>query len=614
MGSIVGYVGRRYSWQVIRDALVRLECRGYDATGFACIDEREKQIVALHALGPINNLVQQVARRSSDGFVGIGQSHWMTKEPCVSVNINPQQDSSRQYAVVCSGSIRNYHQIRAYLEAQGIIFNSTSDAELLVNAITHELRKITSLPTVLSTVCKQLHGAYTALIISNNFPHQLFLIRNHLPLCIGVGDDEYIVASEALAFAERTRTALFLPNESYAIINTDTVSIYSFEGKPIACTPEQCEITHSSKGGFESFMLKEIYEQRQALHSVIAFYKTLHMHDNLWSSAGLLKTEIQQLRSLTIFGCGTSWHAARIGQFFFEKIAQIPTNVPLASELRYMPFFAQEKNLYIAISQSGETADVLEAVRMINALNLPTLAISNVTSSSLVREASGFLLLRAGPELSVAATKSFVCQLAVLYLLAHYCALERSIITPAQLAQAYEDLHNMAHLLQDIVDRYERDIEHLFAPRYARYDRFVFVGRHIWYPFALEMALKLKEVAYVFAHAYPGGELKHGPLALIDEKVPVILFSHTDALMYQKLVVHAQEIKARGGHLVIFGFENQPELEQLADTYFAIPRVPDLLAPLAMTGLMQIIVYHIAKELGRPIDRPRNLGKSVTVE
>lgn len=614
MGSIVGYVGQKYSWEVIREALVRLECRGYDAAGFACIDERTNQLACLRALGPIGNIVQQISRHAVDGLTGIGQTRWMTKEPCTIANANPQCDAAQQCAVVCSGALRNYHQLRAQLETQGAVFSSSSDAELIANIIATELATTHDIIATLSNTCSQLRGAYAAIIICQQFPDSLLLIRNQFPLCIGVGRHEHLVASEPLAFSEKTHHVVFMPPESYAHVNARDITVYAFNGKALTCMPERCESIHNSKDGFESFMLKEIYEQRQALHSVISLYKTLHAHNNLWPSMGVTPQYIQQLKTFALFGCGTSCHAARIGQFFFGDIAKIPTSAWLASELRYMPFFAQEHSLYIAISQSGETADVLETTRMVNALDLPTVALCNVASSSLVREAGGFLLMRAGPELSVAATKSFACQLAILYLLAHYCALERGVIAPHQLSQAYDDLHQVSHVLHEVVEQYERDIMHIFAPHYARYDRFVFVGRHVWYPFALEMALKLKEVAYLFAHAYPGGELKHGPLALIDETIPVVLFSHTNPVMYQKLIVHAQEIKARGGHLIIFGFNGQIELEQLADTFFAIPPVPDLLAPLAMTGLMQIIVYYIAKELGRSIDRPRNLGKSVTVE
>jgi len=373
-------------------------------------------------------------------------------------------------------------------------------------------------------------------------------------------------------------------------------------------------------------MLKEIYEQKHAIDRSISFYRrtgcaqttvlddALAYADALWSQLGLTAAQVKALEAIDLVGAGASWYAGRIAQFFFETIVKIPTRVHLASEFRYMPFFPNKNSMAMFITQSGETADTLEALRLVNETSLPTVALTNVASSTVVREAGGALLMQAGPEISVCSTKAFSSQVASLYWFAHRVALARELISVEQMKHAEEELFVAAEVLESSIEIYKQDIIEKWAAKYATYDRFIFLGRHISYPFALEAALKLKEISYLFAQCYPAGELKHGPIALIDETVPVFIFSTLDELIYRKLVANVQETKARGGHVVAFAFEGQKELIDLADCVFTLPRVAPLLAPLAMTGLMQFLVYQITLQLGHPIDKPRNLAKSVTVE
>jgi glutamine---fructose-6-phosphate transaminase (isomerizing) len=342
-------------------------------------------------------------------------------------------------------------------------------------------------------------------------------------------------------------------------------------------------------------------------------YNASHEQE-VWKQFGISPEQIAQLQSICLFGCGTSWHAARIGQFFFEIICGIPTSTSLASEFRYMPFFPKRNGLYIAISQSGETADTLEAIRLIKAHDLPVVTLTNVASSTMVRETDGHLLLRAGPEIAVASTKAFTTQMASLYWLAHRIALAKGLITPERMAQAEQELKTAADVLEDAIERHKVEIVKTYAKKYAQAKRFMYLGRHVGYPFAMEGALKLKEISYIFAQGYPAGELKHGSIALVDLETPVVLFSHLDPVIYQKLIANAQEVKARKGHLIVFAFEGQDELIKLADQPFIIGRVAPLLEPIAMAGLMQFFAYSIAKELGCDIDKPRNLAKAVTVE
>jgi glucosamine--fructose-6-phosphate aminotransferase (isomerizing) len=443
------------------------------------------------------------------------------------------------------------------------------------------------------------------------------------------------VASDFIAFADKTKKVVFLPDDTFAIIKPDELEIYDFVGRAIPYAVQELDqsFIDIDKGVFEHFMLKEIYEQKRAISRTISFCKMLgrssveflparnelgiasaEYNDSIWRQLGLTTKQILNLRSINLVSAGTSWHAARIAQFFFEMVCKIPTRVYLSSEFRYMQFFPDTESIYLVVSQSGETADTLEALRLVNSYNIPTIAITNVASSSIVREAGGFLPMQAGPEISVASTKAFSTQLATLYWLANRIALERKTISIEGMYQAEEQLCIASEVLESSIEMYKFRIIQDLAPRYMKFNNFIFLGRHISYPFALEASLKLKEISYIFAQCYPAGELKHGPIALVDEQTPVVIFSVLDDLLYQKLLSNAHEVKARLGHLVVFAFEGQDELIGIADTAFVIPPVEPLLGPLAMAGLMQFFIYHISRQLGKPIDRPRNLAKSVTVE
>ncbi len=473
---------------------------------------------------------------------------------------------------------------------------------------------------------KQLNGAYALVFLMEQYPDQLIVVRRRSPVAIGLGEDEMFVASDSLVFSDKTENVIFLEDESFAIVKRNGVEIFDFDGEPLLVKPQKIEARFAQVGkqGFDHYMLKEIYEQKLAIGRTISFYKDLdgkedlskkNGKDQLWDQLGLTSEQVKSLRSINFVAAGTSWHSARIAQFFFESICKIPVHVSLGSEFRYMPLFPQENTVFIAISQSGETADTLEALRHIHSVGgMPTVALTNVAASSMVREAGGSLLMQAGPEISVCSTKAFSCQLASLYWLANRIALEKGLIDEEEMKVAEKDLLVVAEILESTIETYKKDIIDNLAKRYSKYDRFIFLGRHISYPFALEAALKLKEISYVFSQCYPSGELKHGPIALIDNSMPIVLFSSMDDIIYQKTVSNAQEVKARLGHLVVFAFEGQKELIDLADCAFVIPRVKPLLAPLAMTGLMQFFAYQITRELGHPIDKPRNLAKSVTVE
>jgi len=616
MCTVVGYIGKNFSKSFVLEGLRRLEYRGYDAAGFACLNPTNEQLLYAKTQGRLNNLEQELIQTPIDGFLGVGHTRWSTHgSSALHENAHPHFDCKKTIALVHNGIIENHYELTKKLTHAGHTFHSQTDTEVVAHLLEAALKECSTFNDAVFSLVNQLEGAYAFVAIMQEFPDKILLVRRRSPLCIGIGDDEMFVASDPIAFAGKTKKVLFLPDESIVIAHKDALEMYDFSGTPLPIEAQTLELDwHANeKQAYEHHMLKEIFEQKAAICATIAFLKTTskHMQDYL----GITLQELVALKRIHLVACGTSWHAARMAQFFFETVCGLPTRVHLASEFRCMPFFAENNSLFIAISQSGETADTLEALRLANkAGGVPTVGLTNVSSSTIIREAGGFLLTQAGREVAVASTKAFSTQLATLYWFAHFIAVQKNIITQAELIEAEQDLCACAQILENAIESYKADIINTYAPRYARYDRAIFLGRHISYPFAMEAALKLKEVAYIFSQCYPGGEIKHGPLALVDDQTPIFVFSHQDPLVYQKLLSNAQEIKARNGIITAFAFEGQHELTSLADVAFMVPRVKPLLGQLAMTGLMQFFVYAIANELKRPIDYPRNLAKSVTVE
>lgn len=638
MCGAVAYVGDKPCRQYLLEGLRRLEYRGYDSAGIVCIDSNHNHFSYQKEAGGLD-LMQKLAQNCNfDGLTGMGHTRWATHGVVNQNNAHPHFNCRKNIAVIHNGIIEGYEQIREQLIQEGHDFYSTTDTEVAAHLLGTLLDTHKSVKSASLALAKKLHGAFAFIFMIEELPDQLLVLRRRSPLVIGIGNNEMFLASDVLAFGDRTNKVIFLPDESCAIIKKNSFDLYNFAGEPLFVTPQEINLENAQfdKQGFEHFMIKEIYEQKRAILRTVSFYNLLsscgesyseknpeslqtlsnplEYNDCIWRQVGVTKEQISDLKKINLVAAGTSWHAARIAQFFFEMIAKIPTHVYLASEFRYMPFFAEEETLFIMVSQSGETADTLEALRLVSSFEIPTIAITNVASSTMVREASGFLPMQAGPEISVAATKTFSSQLASLYWLANRIALTREIISPLQMHEAEEDLYVAAEMLESTLETYKLKIINELAPRYAKFDRFIFLGRHVSYPFALEAALKLKEISYIFAQCYPAGELKHGPIALIDEKTPVFIFSVLDELIYHKLVSNAHEVKARKGNLIVFAFEGQKELIDLADISFILPKGQPLLSPLVMTGLMQFLVYQISKELGLSPDKPRNLAKSVTVE
>jgi glutamine---fructose-6-phosphate transaminase (isomerizing) len=637
MCGIVGYVGNGRSKDHIVKGLERLEYRGYDSAGFACIDDKHKRFDFVKKVGKVADLKSALSLLKYDGSVGMGHTRWATHGIVNEVNAHPHLNCKKNIALVHNGIVEGYEDLRKELILQGHKFESSTDTEVIVHYFSSLFDFYKDLKLSVLELTKKLKGAYSLVFLIEEFPDQLLLIRHSSPLVLGKGEEEFFVASDLQAFSYKTNDVCFIPDDSFAFVKKDSVRMYNFAGQSIAPLWKVVDYKFDvvDKQGFEHFMLKEIYEQKKVIDNTINFCRLIgtdsklqttksaesleykidfEYNDRIWQQLGLTLKQVRKLKKISLVAAGTSWHACRIAQFFFENFCKIPTSVHLASEFCYMPLFKDENSLFIFVSQSGETADTLQALRKVEMQNIQTVAITNVPSSTMVREADGFFPMQAGPEISVASTKAFSSQVSILYLLANRVALEKGIISLEDMKKAEDDLFVASQVLEMSIENYKWEIENNLAAKYSKYTKFIFLGRHIGYPFAMEAALKLKEISYIFAQCYPAGELKHGPIALIDKTTPVVLFSSLDETIYKKIISNAQEVKARSGHLIVFAFDGQDELISLADQSFVVSRVNPYLGPLAMTGLMQFFVYQITKQLGCPIDKPRNLAKSVTVE
>jgi len=613
MCCVVGYIGKGHSWAPVVEGLARLEYRGYDSTGFACLDA-ESAILAVKAVGGVDNLVEQRAHLPIDGRLGIGHTRWSTHGAATVENAHPVFDCARSVAIVHNGIIENHRALRDQLVNKGHAMATETDSEVIAHLIEQEAAQARDMHDLAQRVVARLEGAYAFVALVAAEPQALLAVRKSSPLCIGLGPEGLFVASDQLAFVGKADRVVFLPDASYAILYHDRFEAYTFLGQKLelSVSPLSAALLADDKKGYAHFMLKEIYEQPRVIADTVTNMRLVeHV---LEASLGLSSDQLDKLEQLLIIGCGSSWHAGKLGQFFFEAIAQVPVVVGLASEYKYAQFFMPRSALALAISQSGETADTLEVMRLLHGHAVPTATVTNVGSSSMARETGGVVLLAAGQEIAVASTKAFSAQVATLFLLAHQFAWRRNRLARTELDAAYAHLLVAGHELERTIEHYKVEIEEEIAPLCATFTRAIFLGRHTSYVVAQEAALKLKEITYIFAEAFPAGELKHGPIALVDKNTPIFIFSVIDEAIYKKLVANAQEVKARGGYLIIFAFAGQDELIELADKLFVFDRVHPLLGALAQIGVVQYLVYCIARELKLPIDKPRNLAKSVTVE
>ncbi|EJY56895.1 glucosamine/fructose-6-phosphate aminotransferase, isomerizing [Alicyclobacillus hesperidum URH17-3-68] len=609
MCGIVGYIGPRNVKNVVVGGLAKLEYRGYDSAGIAAIDNGNIKVVK--SVGRLANLEAKLADSPVDGQAAIGHTRWATHGKPSDENAHPHQDCSGRFAIVHNGIVENYLSLREELVAAGHEFRSETDTEVVAHLI-EEMYNGDLFQTMIA-VGKRIRGAYALVVIAKDHPDEMIAIRKASPMIIGLGDKENFVASDIPAILEYTRDIYVMEDGEMAILRRDGVECFTLNGEPVS--KEVYRVTwdavSAERGGYPHFMLKEIHEQPKAVRDTLRGRVSDDLNRVTLSEIGLDEEQIRNIDRIHIVACGTSWHAGLVGKVAIEQFARIPVDVEIASEYRYADPIATENTLIIAITQSGETADTLAAMREMKKRGLRVLAITNVVGSSAAREADSVIVTWAGPEIAVASTKAYTTQLAALYLLAVHFGQVRGQIDEAAAHEMIEALDNLPQVVEAVLDTAPQ-IES-FAQRYAHAHDTFFIGRGIDYAVSLEGALKLKEISYIHAEAYAAGELKHGTLALITDGVPVVAIAMQPDL-YEKTVSNIVEVKARGAFVLALTWVGNEDLEKAVDEVIYLPKTLPALAPMAAVIPLQLLAYYAAVARGNDVDKPRNLAKSVTVE
>ena len=616
MCGIVGYIGRREAYPIILKGLQRLEYRGYDSAGIALFDG--ENINLCKTKGKVEDLEQKaITEISTKGNIGIGHTRWATHGIPNDLNAHPHQSNSGDLVIIHNGIIENYDAIKKELIKRGYTFTSDTDTEVLVNLI-EDVKKNegVKLGKAVQIALNQTVGAYAIAVIDRNKPDEIVVARLGSPLAIGVGEGEYFIASDATPFIEYTHNAIYLEDGERAIVRTQKdIKILKIKNDELVADPYiqelQLNLEQIEKGGYDHFMLKEIYEQPQAIRDT--FRGRMRSKEGILKLAGVDDNidKFVNAKRIVIVACGTSWHAGLVSEYIFEELLRIPVEVEYASEFRYRDPVLFKDDIVIAISQSGETADTMAAMKLAKENGAFVFGVCNVVGSSISREAHAGAYTHAGPEIGVASTKAFTTQITVLTLIALKIAKEKGKISRS-------DFHLHLQELELIPEKVERALlsnDHVkeVAEVYKDVRNFLYLGRGFNFPVALEGALKLKEISYIHAEGYPAAEMKHGPIALIDEQMPVVVIA-TRKGHYEKVVSNIQEIKSRKGKIIGIVTEGDVTVKELADHVIEVPESMDSMSPLLTTIPLQLLSYHIAVMLNKNVDQPRNLAKSVTVE
>ncbi len=611
MCGIVGYVGHREASPLIVTGLRRLEYRGYDSAGVAVLNG---SLSVCKKAGKVDALANALEHKPLHGTIGMGHTRWATHGAPSDRNAHPHTSTSGRIALIHNGIIENYAAIRERLAQKGYAFQSDTDTEVLVHFI-DEVQKETGLPfpEAVRQALTQVVGAYGIVAVSEDAPGVLVAARNGSPLLLGIGDGENFVASDASPFIEYTRHVVYLNDGEMAVVREDGYDVMSIAGAPVAKEIVELEwsLEEIEKGGYEHFMLKEIMEQPESLEN--AMRGRVRLDEGLIKLGGLedVMERLRKADRVVICACGTSWHAGLVGEYLIEKFARLSVEVEYASEFRYRDPILNENDVVLVISQSGETADTLAAVREAKARGVLTLGICNAVGSTIARETDAGVYLHAGPEIGVASTKAFTAQVTVLAMLALLLGRERGTLEDAVYAEALKEL---AALPDKVRSALKTDAQmKTIARDYRLVQHFLYLGRGSNFPVALEGALKLKEISYIHAEGYPAAEMKHGPIALIDQFMPVVFIATRDPL-YEKVVSNIEEVAARGGNVIAVTDEGNAGLSKLAEYVVEVPAVMDGLEPLVTVIPLQLLSYHVAVMRGCNVDQPRNLAKSVTVE
>jgi glutamine---fructose-6-phosphate transaminase (isomerizing) len=624
MCGIVGYVGKKQVVPVILEGLRRLEYRGYDSAGIA-VSGNGDDLQIRRAEGKLRNLEETIRLHPLGGSYGIGHTRWATHGRPTEENAHPHRDCTGKIVVVHNGIVENYLSLKKKLIDEGHRFSTETDTEVIAHLIEKYLFQSGNgnhprLENAVRKAVKDLTGVFALAVISVDEPNKIVAARNGPPLVVGLGNDEYFVASDVPAVLQHTRDIFFLADGDLAVVTPSGVELTDFDGRPIHRNIQHVtwDPIMAEKGGFKHFMLKEIYEQPRAVQETTLGRISRDTGRVFLEEVRISEANFRAAKKINIVACGTSWHAGLAGKFMIEKLARVPVEVDYGSEWRYRDPIVGPDTLTLVISQSGETADTIAAQREAKSKHSETLAICNVVGSMITREAAGTIYTHAGPEIGVASTKAFTCQLTALYIFALFLAQARGSMSPEQVRAAGEELAQIPAKLESILARNDK-CEKL-AKKFQHAQDFLFLGRGIHYPIALEGALKLKEISYIHAEGYPAGEMKHGPNALIDENLPVVILATQDksdpesVLRYEKTMSNLKEVKARSGVVIALATDGDEEIKESADHVLYVPPAREELAPILEIVPLQLLAYHIATLRGCDVDQPRNLAKSVTVE
>jgi glucosamine--fructose-6-phosphate aminotransferase (isomerizing) len=613
MCGIVGYVGGKDAVPVILDGLRRLEYRGYDSAGIAVV--RGGLLERRRSAGKLGNLAASLAREPLSGEWGVGHTRWATHGRPTEENAHPHQDCAGRIVVVHNGIIENHLELKLRLGASGHRFLTQTDTEVIAHLVESLYRG--SLEDAVREALRQVLGVYAVVLLHRDEPHRLVAARMGPPLVVGLGDGERFVASDVPALLPHTRDFVFLEDGDVASVDPRGLRVTTLAGAPVARAPQRIawDPVQAEKGGYRHFMLKEIHEQPRAMRDTLLGRISLEEGEVHLEELGPAAERLREASRVVLLACGTSWHAALVGKFLVEHLAGIPAEVDYGSEFRYRTPLVPPGTVAVAISQSGETADTLAAFREARSRGALPLAICNVQGSMLLREAAGSLLTHAGPEIGVASTKAFTAQLVALSLLALHLGRLRGALSPEACREHLAQLTRVPHLMELALER-EKEVEEI-SRTLAQARDLLYLGRGVNYPIALEGALKLKEISYLHAEGYPAGEMKHGPIALVDEALPVVALC-PPGRVYEKMLSNVQEAKARGGRVIAVAAAGDRALRDLldgpGDAVIEIPSCPELWSPFLTVLPLQLLAYHVARRAGRDVDQPRNLAKSVTVE
>ena len=618
MCGIVGYIGQRKAVPIIVDGLKRLEYRGYDSAGIAVLQD-DACLGIRRASGKLRNLEDALRVSPVDGLYGIGHTRWATHGRPTEENAHPHRDCKGDIVVVHNGIVENYLALKHQLETEGHKFVTETDTEVIAHLV--EKYYDGNLEAAVRDAVRQLNGVFALSVISRRDPNKIVVARYGPPVVVGLGEGEYFVASDVPAILSHTRDMFFLEDGDMAVLTNDGVRMTDFDGKIVKRKPTHIlwDPIMAEKGGYKHFMQKEIHEQPRAVRDTTLGRVGQESGRIFLDEMDITAKEFKNFKQVRIVACGTSWHAAMAGKFMIERLARLPVEVDYGSEFRYRDPIVSAETLTIVISQSGETADTLAAQREAKQKGSKTLAICNVVGSMITREAAGTIITHAGPEIGVASTKAFTGQLTALFLIALYLGQTREVLDPETSKKLVDQLLKIPGQLEEVLRQdgiYEELTKLLF-----RATDFLYLGRGVHFPIALEGALKLKEISYIHAEGYPAGEMKHGPNALIDENLPVVVIATRDPedeqskVLYEKTLSNIQEVKAREGIVVAIACEeDRDEVAKVANHVITVPSTNELLLPLLEVVPLQVLAYHIAVRRGCDVDQPRNLAKSVTVE